>query len=37
MLEGAGFAEIETAVVDRQPGPPAFATLLGVGGKAKES
>jgi ArsR family transcriptional regulator len=33
MLEAAGFGGIETAVVDRQPGPPAFATLLGVGVK----
>ena len=30
MLENTGFTEIETAIVDRQPGPPPFATLLGV-------
>jgi len=35
MLEDAGFGEIETAVVDRQPGPPAFATLLGVGVRSR--
>jgi len=35
MLEDVGFAEIETAIVDRQPGPPPFATLLGVGRRPK--
>jgi hypothetical protein len=30
MLEEAGFSRIETAVVDREPDPPKFATLLGV-------
>jgi ArsR family transcriptional regulator len=30
MLEQAGFAQVETAVVDRAPEPPRFATLLGV-------
>lgn len=30
MLEQAGFTEVETAVVDRTPEPPRFATLLGV-------
>jgi ArsR family transcriptional regulator len=33
MLEKAGFAEIETAVVDREPEPPHFQTLLAVAGK----
>jgi ArsR family transcriptional regulator len=31
MLEGAGFAQVETAVVDREPRPPRFQTLLGSG------
>ena len=30
MLADAGFHEIETAIVDREPDPPRFATLLGV-------
>jgi len=30
MLEDAGFTDIETAIVDREPAPPKFATLLGV-------
>ncbi len=30
MLEKAGFVEIETAVVDREPEPPNFQTLLAV-------
>jgi ArsR family transcriptional regulator len=30
MLEDAGFVAVETAVVDREPEPPRFATLLGV-------
>lgn len=31
MLERAGFVEVETAVVDREPRPPKFQTLLGTG------
>lgn len=30
MLEKAGFTEIETAIVDREPEPPHFQTLLAV-------
>lgn len=33
MLEKAGFSEIETAVVDREPDPPHFQTLLAVARK----
>lgn len=33
MLEKAGFVEIETAVVDREPEPPNFQTLLAVAKK----
>ncbi len=33
MLEKAGFSEIETAVVDREPEPPHFQTLLAVARK----
>jgi ArsR family transcriptional regulator len=33
MLEKAGFMEIETAVVDREPEPPNFQTLLAVAKK----
>ena len=33
MLEDAGFGEIETAVVDREPEPPNFQTLLAVARK----
>ena len=33
MLEKAGFSEIETAVVDREPEPPNFQTLLAVARK----
>ena len=33
MLEKAGFTEIETAVVDREPEPPHFQTLLAVAQK----
>ncbi len=33
MLEKAGFANIETGVVDMEPEPPHFQTLLAVGGK----
>jgi ArsR family transcriptional regulator len=33
MLEKAGFTEIETAVVDREPDPPHFQTLLAVARK----
>jgi ArsR family transcriptional regulator len=33
LLEKAGFAEIETAVVDREPEPPHFQTLLAVARK----
>ena len=34
MLEKAGFTRIETAMVDREPEPPHFQTLLAVAGKA---
>lgn len=34
MLEKAGFVEIETAVVDREPEPPNFQTLLAVARKS---
>jgi ubiquinone/menaquinone biosynthesis C-methylase UbiE/DNA-binding transcriptional ArsR family regulator len=34
MLASAGFANIETAVVDKEPEPPQFQTLLAVGAKA---
>jgi ArsR family transcriptional regulator len=34
MLEKAGFVDIETAVVDREPEPPHFQTLLAVARKA---
>ncbi|BCX50406.1 ArsR family transcriptional regulator [Haloferula helveola] len=34
MLERAGFGEIETAVVDREPEPPHFQTLLAVARKS---
>jgi ubiquinone/menaquinone biosynthesis C-methylase UbiE/biotin operon repressor len=34
MLEAAGFATLETAVVDREANPPHFQTLLAVGVKA---
>lgn len=33
MLELAGFVNVETAVVDREPKPPHFATLLAVADK----
>jgi SAM-dependent methyltransferase/DNA-binding transcriptional ArsR family regulator len=33
MLASAGFANIETAVVDKEPEPPQFQTLLAVGSK----
>ena len=33
MLEKAGFVEIETAVVDREPEPPNFQTILAVARK----
>jgi SAM-dependent methyltransferase/biotin operon repressor len=33
MLEKAGFVEVETAVVDREPEPPHFQTLLAVAKK----
>jgi SAM-dependent methyltransferase/biotin operon repressor len=33
MLEQAGFVEVETAVVDREPEPPHFQTLLAVARK----
>jgi hypothetical protein len=33
MLEKAGFVNIETAVVDREPEPPYFQTLLAVAKK----
>lgn len=33
MLERAGFSQIETAVVDREPEPPCFQTLLAVAKK----
>jgi SAM-dependent methyltransferase len=33
MLEKAGFVEIETAIVDREPEPPNFQTLLAVARK----
>ena len=33
MLEKAGFTEVETAVVDREPEPPNFQTLLAVARK----
>ena len=31
MLEKAGFSQIETIVADREPAPPHFQTLLGIG------
>ncbi len=31
MLEKAGFSQIETIVADREPSPPHFQTLLGIG------
>jgi len=31
MLEKAGFIDIETIVADREPSPPHFQTLLGIG------
>lgn len=31
MLEKAGFTDIETIVADREPSPPHFQTLLGIG------
>jgi ArsR family transcriptional regulator len=34
MLENAGFANVETAVVDKDPEAPQFQTLLAVGAKA---
>ncbi len=33
MLENAGFTQIETAIVDREPEPPYFQTLLAVAQK----
>ena len=33
LLRQAGFEQIEVAVVDREPDPPKFATLLGLGYK----
>jgi len=33
MLEGAGFANVETAIVDKEQEPPQFQTLLAVGDK----
>jgi ArsR family transcriptional regulator len=33
MLQKAGFANVETAVVDKEPETPQFQTLLGVGEK----
>lgn len=35
MLEKAGFTDLETVVVDREPEPPHFQTLLGVGTRPK--
>ncbi len=35
MLENAGFGNIETALVDKEPEPPQFQTLLVFGGKPK--
>lgn len=31
MLEQAGFTDLETVVADREPNPPNFQTLLGIG------
>ena len=31
MLEKAGFSNIETVIADREPAPPKFQTLLGIG------
>lgn len=31
MLEKAGFVQIETIIADREPAPPHFQTLLGIG------
>lgn len=31
MLEKAGFTDLETVVADREPNPPNFQTLLGIG------
>ena len=33
MLEGAGFSNVETAIVDREDSPPHFQTLLAVAGR----
>jgi len=33
MLEGAGFANVETAIVDKEQEPPQFQSLLAVGDK----
>ncbi|NNC89641.1 MAG: metalloregulator ArsR/SmtB family transcription factor [Akkermansiaceae bacterium] len=33
LLEAAGFRDVETAIVDREPEPPHFQTLLGVAAK----
>jgi ubiquinone/menaquinone biosynthesis C-methylase UbiE/biotin operon repressor len=35
MLEAAGFAQIETAIVDREANPPHFQTLLATGMKPR--
>jgi len=33
LMEDAGFSDVETAVVDREPEPPHFQTLLGIARK----
>jgi ubiquinone/menaquinone biosynthesis C-methylase UbiE/DNA-binding transcriptional ArsR family regulator len=33
MLESAGFTNVETSIVDKEPDPPQFQTLLALGGK----
>ena len=35
MLENAGFANVETAVVDKDAEAPQFQTLLAIGSKQK--
>ncbi len=37
LLEKAGFGDIQTSVVDKEPGAPQFQTLLAVGNKKNES
>ena len=34
MLERAGFTEVQTSVVDKEPGTPQFQTLLAIATKA---